>query len=120
MAFEDTLARLLAAHEDAIGVLFLDSTGETVHLACAEMSTYDLQVIGAYLGIYMRHLDKVMTLNHLGKTQLIHIEKRQVHIHVLSLPDGYCLALVQRRPGQVARARAGLVAAGTELVRELF
>ena len=47
MAFEDTLARLLAAHEDAIGVLFLDSTGETVHLACADMSKYDLQVIGA-------------------------------------------------------------------------
>ncbi len=120
MAFEDTLARLLAAQDDAIGVLFLDSTGETVHLACAEMSTYDLQVIGAYLGIYMRHLDKVMTLNHLGKTRLIHIEKRQVHIHVLPLPDGYCLALVQRHPGQVALARARLTAAGAELVRELF
>ncbi len=120
MAFEDTLARLLSTQDDAIGVLFLDPTGETVHLASTGIAHYDLQVIGAYLGIYMRHLEKVMTLNHLGKTQLIHIEKRQVHIHVLPLPDGYCLALVQRHPGQVARARASLLAAGSELVSELF
>ncbi len=120
MAFHDTLTQLLAAHDDAIGVLFLDSTGETVDLACAAIPTYDLQVIGAYLGIYLRHLDKVMTLNHLGATRLIHIEKRQVHIHVLPLPDGYCLALVQSHPGQVARARTSLIAAGAELVRELF
>ncbi len=120
MAFQETLARLLADHDDAIGVLFLDSTGETVELVHTPTSSYDFKVVGAYLGIYMRHLDKVMALNHLGATRLIHIEKREVHIHAMPLPDGYCLALIQRHPGQVARARTSLMAAGAELIDELF
>ncbi|HXU44685.1 MAG TPA: hypothetical protein VN783_04110 [Thermoanaerobaculia bacterium] len=120
MAFQYVLANLLADNDDAIGALFLDPTGETVDLACSDFGPYELRVVGAYLGIYLRHLDKVMKLNHLGTSRLIHIEKRQVHIHALTLPEGYCLALVQRHPGQVARARASLVAAGEQLKSELF
>ena len=36
MPFQYTLANLLAENEGALGVLFLDETGETVDLACAE------------------------------------------------------------------------------------
>lgn len=120
MAFQYILANLLADTEDAVGVLFLDPTGETVDLACSEFTPYEMRVIGAYLGIYLRHLDKVMKLNHLGDSKLIHIEKRQVHIHAMPLPDGYYLAVVQRHPAQVALARGRMLAAGEQLRRELF
>lgn len=120
MAFEFILANLIADVDDAVGALFLDPSGETVDLACADRSPYELKVIGAYLGIYLRHLDKVMRLNHLGEPRMVHIEKRQVHIHAEPLPDGYYLVLVQKNPGKVTEARLRLSLAAEQLKGELF
>ncbi len=118
--FQYVLANLLANNEGAVGVLFLDGNGETVDLACAAGSPYEMRVIGAYLGIYLRRLEKVFAQNHLGQPRLLHIERTAVHIYVVPLPDGYCLALVQRHPALVARACASLYDAVAQLRRELF
>ena len=37
---------------------FSTTTGETVDLACADFSPYEMRVIGAYLGIYLRQLEQ--------------------------------------------------------------
>ncbi len=114
------LANLLANNDDALGVLFLDGSGETVDLACADFSPYEMRVIGAYLGIYLRQLEKVARQGELGEMRLVHIEKSTIHIYAVPLPDGYYLALVQRHPALVARARATLEGAGEQLRAALF
>jgi hypothetical protein len=118
--FQYVLANLLANNDHALGVLFLDGTGETVDLACADFSPYEMRVIGAYLGIYLRQLERLLGQSDLGETRMIHIEKKAVHIYAMPLPDGYYLALVQRLPALVARARATMEDAAEQLKRELF
>ena len=51
---------------------------------------------------------------------MIHIEKNAIHIYVVPLPEGYHLAMVQRHPALVGRARATLNDAVEQLKRELF
>lgn len=118
--FEFVLSTLLANNDDALGALFLDDNGETVDLACSGYSPYQMRVVGAYLGIYLRQIEKILSGNQLGSPQLIHIEKRDVHIYSMPLPDGYYLVLVQRRPALVGRARLTMADAAEQLTRELF
>jgi hypothetical protein len=121
MVFQYVLANLLANNDHALGALFLDGSGETVDLACGTGFTpYEMRVIGAYLGIYLRQLERVLANNDLGEARMIHIEKKSLHIYVVPLPDGYHLALVQRHPALVARARETLTEAVEQLKRELF
>jgi hypothetical protein len=54
--FQFVLANLLANNQDCLGVLFLDGSGETVDMACAGLSPYEMRVLGAYLGIYLRQM----------------------------------------------------------------
>jgi predicted regulator of Ras-like GTPase activity (Roadblock/LC7/MglB family) len=100
--------------------MFLDGTGETVDLACADFSPYEMRIIGAYLGIYLRQLERLVVQNDLGEPRMIHIEKRDLHIFVVPLPEGYHLALVQRQPALVGKARQTLAEAVEQLKRELF
>ena len=118
--FQYVLANLLANNDKALGALFLDDNGETVDLACAGYTPYQMRVVGAYLGIYLRQLEKVLTGSELGPPQMIHIEKKAVHIYAMPLPDGYYLVLVQRHPALVARARSTMLEAVEQLTRELF
>jgi hypothetical protein len=119
--FQYVLANLLANNDHALGALFLDGSGETVDLACgAGFTPYEMRIIGAYLGIYLRQLEKVLANNDLGETRMIHIEKKAVHIYAVPLPDGYHLALVQRHPALVAHALESLHSAVDQLKSELF
>ncbi|HYG63244.1 MAG TPA: hypothetical protein VEL74_11735 [Thermoanaerobaculia bacterium] len=120
MAFEYVLANLLADNDQALGALFMDGTGETVDLACSEFTPYQMRVVGAYLGIYLRQMEKLLASNDLGAPRLIHIEKRDIHIYAMPLPDGYFLALVQRHPALVARTRLSMEDAAEQLRREFF
>ena len=121
MVFQYVLANLLANNDHALGALFLDGSGETVDLACGtDFTPYEMRVVGAYLGIYLRQLERVLANNDLGEARMIHIEKKSLHIYVVPLPDGYHLAMVQRHPALVARARESLNEAVEQLKRELF
>jgi hypothetical protein len=120
MAFHYILGNLLANNDRAAGVLFLDGNGEAVDFACAAYTPHDLRVLGAYLGIYLRQLDRFLAGNAMGSPRLIHIERKAAHIYAIPLPDGYCLALVQHQPGLVAHARQSLLDAAEQLRRELF
>jgi hypothetical protein len=119
--YQYVLANLLARNDEALGVLFLDDNGETIDLACsAAYDPAEMRVVGAYLGIYLRGLQRFLRVNELGEVRLIHIEKERAHIYIVPLPDGYHLALVQRHPALVARARESLYEAVDQLRRELF
>ncbi|HEX4962377.1 MAG TPA: hypothetical protein VF173_16185 [Thermoanaerobaculia bacterium] len=121
MVFQYVLANLLAHNDHALGALFLDGTGETVDLACGtDFSPYEMRVIGAYLGIYLRQLERLLANNDLGEARMIHIEKKALHIYVVPLPEGYHLALVQGHPAMVAHARETMALAVEQLRQELF
>jgi len=120
MPFQYILANLLARNEGAVGVLFLDGSGETVDMACAESSPYQMRIVGAYFGIYLRQLERFLVDCRLGEPRRIHIERAGLHLHAMALPDGYYLVLVQRQPSLVAQARATLAEASEQLVRTLF
>lgn len=117
MPFQYILANLLSENDQAVGVLFLDGTGETVDVVCAGFTPEQLKVVGAYLGIYFRQLDKAMESTDLGGPRMIHIEVQELHIFATALPDEYYLVLVQKRPALVARSRVTLLEAATELGR---
>lgn len=120
MPFQYTLANLLAANDDAVAVLFLDDSGEVVDLACAQYSPYDMKVLGAYVGIYLRQMSDILTTASLPNPDGLHVELDGLHLYARGLPDDYYLVLVQRPPALVARAHATLEIARQELVRELF
>jgi hypothetical protein len=105
MPFQYVLANLLSEDADTIGVLFLDGSGETIDLVCAEYSPFEMKVVES---------------SSLGSTREFHIERERLHFHVTALPDGYFLALVQRSPAVVARARERLQHAAAELKRVVF
>lgn len=120
MPFQYTLANLVAANEGTIAVLFLDETGETVDLACADYTPFEMKITGAYLGIYLRQLAILKESGVIGPTELLHIEKDEIHLFAAPLADGYYLALIQRRPAVVARTLRSLRSARDEIVREIF
>ena len=120
MPYEYILANLLAEVDAAVGVLFLDDSGETVDLACSEYTPYQMQVLGAYLGIYMRQLGRILEDVEVGRPELIHIEKESLHVYAWALPDGYYLVLVQRQPALTAPAERALERAARELEENLF
>lgn len=120
MSFQTTLANLLAENERAVAVLFLDETGETVDLACAERSQYQMKIVGAYLGIYLRQLSAVLESSDFGTAEILHIEKEELHFFATPLPDGYYLVLVQERPALIARSRDTLLFARDEIRADIF
>jgi predicted regulator of Ras-like GTPase activity (Roadblock/LC7/MglB family) len=118
--FQYVLANLLANNDQVLGALFLDASGETVDFTCSDFSPYEMRILGAYLGIYLRQFERILSTNQLGETTLVHIERDSLHIYAMPLPDGYYLAFVQRRPALVGRARRTLEDAVGQLRRELF
>ena len=120
MPYHYILANLLAVNDGAAGVLFLDDTGETIDLACADREPEEMRVLGAYLGIYLRAVERVAADGALGEPRLIHLERGGLHVYTVPLPDGYHVALVQRQPALVGRALRSLQAAAAQLERDVF
>ena len=120
MPYHYVLANLLAHNEGAVGVLFLDDSGETVDLACSEFSPYQMKVLGAYVGIYLRQAQQFLGEVGQGRTCWLHIEKEALHLYARPLPDGYYVVLVQRSPALTGRAHRTLDLACEQLSRELF
>jgi predicted regulator of Ras-like GTPase activity (Roadblock/LC7/MglB family) len=120
MPYHYILANLLASNADAVGVLFLDDTGETVDLACADYTPYQMRILGAYMGICLRQVGRLLRSMPWGEPQLVHVEKEGLHLYAMRLPDEYYLVLVQRRPALVGRARITLADAAAQLREALF
>ena len=103
-----------------MAVIFLDDAGETIDLASVEYAPFDLQIIGAYLGIYLRQIGQVTQQTSLGSPRFVHFELEKAHLYLMTLPDGYYLAMVQRTPTLLGTARRSLSRAAEQLRREVF
>lgn len=115
MPYDFILARLLAQTDGAAGVLFLDDSGETVDLAVSDFTPFQMKVLGAYLGIHLRQLRRVLESLGAGEPREVHIERDRAHVYAVPMNDGYAVALVQHRPGLSAVAQQNLHAAAREL-----
>lgn len=120
MPFQYILANLLANNDRAVGVLFLDPSGETIDLACSEFTPYQMRILGAYLGIQLRQVDRVLEDNSLGEPALLHIEQENLHVYAAVLAESYYLVLVQRPPARVAETHRRLAEAAELLQAQLF
>lgn len=120
MPFQYVLANLLADAPEAVAVLFLDDSGETVELACTEGDPYDLRISGAYFGIYLRRIHTNLEQTESGELREFHIELEHLQYQIAPLPDGYSLILVQTRPARVALGRQMLASAAEQMRREVF
>jgi len=120
MPFQFILTDLLVRSEDALAVVFVDESGEAVDLACAEMTPFEVRLLGAQLGICLRQVAALLDENGLGAARLVHLERGRLHLQVVTLPDGYFLALVQRSPALTGTARRHLQRAARALEREVF
>ena len=120
MPFQYLLANLLADAPEAVAVIFLDDSGETVEMACTEGDPFDLKVSGAYLGIYLKRIHSNLEETESGELQDFHIELDNLQYQVAPLPDGYSLILVQLRPARVAQGRKMLASAAEQMRREVF
>ena len=120
MPFQYILANLLGASPHAVAVMFLDDAGETVDLATSEYQPFDVQIVGAYLGIYLRQMQAALESTAIGAPEAMQIEHQNLNIHLRTLPDGYYLALVTKKGGLAGRARHQVERAARQLTSELF
>ncbi len=120
MPFHYILANLIANNEGSVGALFLDPTGETIDLACTEITPYQMRILGAYLGIHVRQLERVLDSNRLGRGEMLQIEVDGLVVYAVPLPDEYYLILAQRPPARSAEARRQLETAASQIVTDAF
>ncbi len=120
MPFDYVLANLIAENEGAVGALFLDATGETVGISCSAIEPQRMRLLGAYVGIYLRQVQRFLDPETAGEIRMLHIENQDLHVLASPLAEGYFLVLAQRNPALVLAANRSLVRAGELLLRELF
>lgn len=120
MPFQYVLGDLLAKNPRALGALFLDPAGEAIELVSTGLSSYELRVLGAYLGIHLRQVERILGSSWLGVARALSIELENMHVQASPLPDGYYLVVVERSPVQFAASRREIERAGELLRRELF
>ncbi len=120
MPFQYILANLLAQSPNAVAVMFMDDAGETVDLATSKYQPFDVQIVGAYLGIYLRQMQAALETADIGVPEAMQIHHENLHIHLRTLPDGYFLALIQKKAGLSGRGRYRVGRAAEQLASELF
>ena len=81
----------------AIGALFLDWEGETVEMLGArpfDADDHDLKIMGAYQGIFLKHLREMCERADAGLPHRFKIEFTATKVLSCDLKDGYYLVLV--------------------------
>ncbi len=119
MPFRQILDDLIASTDGALGALFLDESGEIVH-AVEASSEHDLGLVGAWVGIYLRQLERMMASDDLGEVEVFQSQNDRFHLFARPLTDGYSVVLLQRTPSLSAQAQRALVRAGDRLVHEVL
>ena len=95
--FKQVLQELVEDIPGGRGAIFLDHEGEAVERFGRDLSDYQLQVIGAYQGIFLSQLRRLAEDLRHGQLQQFRIGCHDAAIYVCDLADGYYLALVTDR-----------------------
>lgn len=99
--------------------MFLDYEGEAVSIVSPLFSRYDMQVIGAYGGIFLDQLKRICGDLPLGAPERFAITCTNAVLLNWVLKDGYYVMLVLSRGAPQARAWHRLTASRDLLMKEL-
>ena len=120
MPFHYILNDLIAEVEGAEAVVFIDEEGEAVAVVTRDLEPGTAQLTGAYLGIALRQLQRTLGDAGLGRPAVIQVGRGPHNLYLATLPEGYFLVLLQRRPAVAGRARARLERAAAGLSEAVF
>ncbi len=120
MPFHSILTDLLRAAEDTRGALFVDDSGELIGIACAEGDRDRLELIAAYLPLYLQRLETALAAVEAGAPRLLHIRRHALDVHAAALPENYVLSLVTGPRGRTALTRRRLEVGVRRLEREVL
>jgi len=118
LALQKEMDALVAELDGAIGAIIVDYDGEAVVSSSNDFATYDLQVVGAYGGIFLDHLRRISRESSLGvpRSFVINgVEARLLH-HVLR--DGYFIVVILRKDACLSIARQRLEVCHDRLIDE--
>ena len=102
--FKKILNECLAGVPDAVAAMFLDHEGESVEVETRGCSSHDAKIIGAYAGIFLTRMERIVSGMELGTTHRLKIDFERISILTSFLQDGYYLVLVLREDALEARA----------------
>lgn len=94
MPFQTILRECLSSVPGAVAALFLDHEGETVAMETDGCSLHDARVIGAYAGIFLTRMERIVGSLGQGATVRLKLEFDRASILTSVLRDGYYLVLV--------------------------
>ncbi len=120
MPFHSILTDLVRADEDALAALFVDDAGELIGLACADGDRDRMELIAAYLPLYMQRLQTALDGVEGGPPRLVHIQRHDLNLHAAALPENYVLSLVTGPRGRSAVTRRRLEVGARRLAREVL
>jgi len=90
--------------DGSVAALFLDYDGEAVDVAGRNLSKHDLQVIGAYQGIFLDRVRKICAAASHGEPLRFKIDMEGSTFLNTVLKDGYYLVLVLKKRTREAQA----------------
>ncbi len=120
MPFHSILTDLVRAEDDVLGALFVDDSGELIGMACADGEHERLELIAAYLPLYVQRLRTALEGVEGGAPRLFHIRRRDLDLHAAALPENYVLSLVTGPRGRAAVTRRRLAAGARRLESEVL
>jgi predicted regulator of Ras-like GTPase activity (Roadblock/LC7/MglB family) len=109
---------LVADVNGAVGAIIVDYDGETVVASSNDFDTYDLQVVGAYGGIFLDHLRRITREHGFGAPASFVISGRQARLLHHVLRNGYFIVVILRHDACLATARRRLELAHQRIVEE--
>ena len=105
--------------DGALGAMFVDFQGEAVNTSSTYLSRYDLEVIGAYQGIYLDRLRELCQGNSYGTPVRFKIGFREAVFLNVILTDEYYLVLILRPGANEGVAWRVLDECRNEILREI-
>ncbi len=120
MPFHSILTDLVRADEGSVGALFVDDSGEVIGIACADEDKERLELMAAYLPLYVQRLRSALAAVEGGSPRLVHIRRNDLDLHAAVLPENYLLSLVTGPAGKAAVTRRRLEVGARRLVREVL
>ena len=117
--FRQMLAEMIRSVDGAFGATFLDRQGECVETVSIEVSRYQMQVIGAYNGIFLEQARRMCNAVDHGEPNHYKIEWERVVMYNCVLVDGYYLVLIARKGTNEAIAWRELYRCRDLLIKEM-
>jgi predicted regulator of Ras-like GTPase activity (Roadblock/LC7/MglB family) len=119
LPFQDILRDCLSNVPGSLAALFLDHEGESVAIATEGCSLHDAKIIGAYAGIFLSRMERIVGAMGQGSTLRLKLDFERASILTSFLRDGYYLVLVLGPESLEGRAWRRMDRTREALLREM-